>query len=823
MGALPFAAETVHEVIRPSALVRVVKNQSVSSAVGSKPTAAVTVDRRIEHVIESELRLGLPAAALLLAFQALYDAVTLGSRADDLVTLTLASAVLCAISWLIIRAKFLAIPRRIIAAIVVSSAVGLQITHYAYTGSLGYALATGLVNIAAGYLMIWPRWAIGLSACSSLAWISVTYQFDAPPEGMLAFAASLVPFLSMAPYISKAREASVSNDSMSESERLTQAERAIRRNRQLEARLELIQGAGDGHWFWDLKTDKCQFSQQWAAMLDFSAEEIAGKPDAWFNRIHPHYLPQVKEDLSAHLYGRTPRFQSQYRIQKRDGSYIWALTRGTALRDKEGNPVAIAGLQTDVTHLVVAEKQILDDAFQDRLTGLANRKAFMVRLERALDAARNGGSLFAVIFMDLDRFKIINDTHGHMVGDQLLASTAARLRACLREKRGDILARFGGDEFVALLEDLREPENAMTVATRFQRSLRPPVRIGEHEVTTGVSVGIAFSNTGVERAEDMLRNADTAMYRAKAARNGEISVFNNEMHEEVIRSYSLESDLAKALGRGEFFLHYQPVLTLSTGRIVGAEALIRWQRTPEQVVGPAEFIPLAEEHGFIEAIGEWALREACLQTLAWQKAGYPSIRMAVNLSAKQLQLKHFPETVERILSETGLSPSCLDLELTETALMMNLEEASQLIDRLRQLGVSIAIDDFGTGYSSLGYLRTLSFNSLKIDRSFVADLTIDAKARAVAEGLIDLAHRLRLKVTAEGVETPEQLAYLSRSGCDYFQGYLASKPVPPERFEQLLRDGGQLKALANVLQGSPSSRLTAGRRVGIGAATAIGS
>lgn len=769
---------------------------------------AAAVDQRVEHVIESELRLGLPAAALLLAFQALYDAAALGRRGDELVTLTLASALLCAIAWSVIRMRSLKIPGRVLAAIVVSSAVGLQITHYAFTGSLGYALATGLVNISAGYLMLWPRWAVGLSVASSVAWLSVTYQFEAPPEGILAFAAALVPFLSMAPHISKARIASISMESVTETDRAAKAENAIRKNQQLEARLELIQGAGDGHWFWDLKTDRCRFSQQWAQMLDFTAEEIPGTPDAWFNRIHPHYLPQVKEDLSAHLYGQTPRFQSQYRIQKRDGSYIWALSRGTAMRDKDGNPIAIAGLQTDVTHLVVAEKQILDDAFQDRLTGLANRKAFMVRLERALEGSRNGGSLFAVIFMDLDRFKIINDTHGHMVGDQLLAATAARLRACLRERRGDILARFGGDEFVALLEEIRDPENAIAVATRFQRALRPPVLIGEHELTTGVSIGVAFSNAGVERSEDMLRNADTAMYRAKASRKGDIMVFNTDMHEEAVRAYSLENDLAKALSKGEFFLHYQPVLTLSTGRITGAEALIRWQRTPTQVVGPAQFIPMAEEHGYIEAIGEWALGEACRQALAWQKAGHPSIRMAVNLSAKQLQLTQFPETVERILAETGLSPSYLDLELTETALMMNLEQASRLIDRLRQLGVSIAIDDFGTGYSSLGYLRTLSFNSLKIDRSFVADLTLDAKARAVAEGLIDLAHRLRLKVVAEGVETEEQLAYLSRSGCDYFQGYLASKPVAPDKFEELLRGGAQLKALAKVLQGAPSSKFS---------------
>lgn len=762
--------------------------------------------RRIEHVVETELRLGLPAAALLLAFQAFYDAVVLGPKGADLVTLTLASAVLCVVSWLVVRTRSFIFPRRILAAIVVSSVVGLQIAHYAYTGSLGYSLATGFVHLGAGYLMIWPRWGIALSAASSIAWLVVSQQFDAPPEGVVALAAALIPFLCMAPYISKVRIAAVSSDSLTEAELAAQAEHAIHKNQQLEARLQLIQGAGDGHWFWDLKTDKCKFSQQWAEMLDFGADEIPGRLEEWFNRIHPHYLPQVKEDLSAHLYGQTPRFQSQYRIQKRDGSYIWALSRGTAKRDENGNPIAIAGLQTDITHLVVAEKQILDDAFQDRLTGLANRKAFMVRLERALEESRNGGSLFAVIFMDLDRFKIINDTHGHMVGDQLLASTAARLRSCLRERRGDILARFGGDEFVALLEEIREPENAITVAQRFQRALRPPIKIGEHELSTGVSLGIAFSNTGVKRAEDLLRNADTAMYRAKATRKGEIMVFNTEMHEEAIEAYSLESDLGKALDRGEFFLQYQPVLTLSTGRIIGAEALIRWQRSPDEVVSPANFIPLAEETGSIEAIGEWALHEACRQTLAWQKAGHPSIRIAVNLSAKQLQLKHFPETVERILAQTGLSAAHLDLELTETALMMNLEEASSLIDRLRQLGVSIAIDDFGTGYSSLGYLRTLSFNLLKIDRSFVADLTIDAKARAVAEGLINLAHKLRLKVTAEGVETPEQLSYLARSGCDYFQGFLASRPVAPERFESMLRNDPHIQKLARALQSVRSTK-----------------
>ena len=547
-----------------------------------------------------------------------------------------------------------------------------------------------------------------------------------------------------------------------------------------------IDAAGNGYWYWNLLDDKCHFSSGWAAMLGFQPEEISDKPGEFFDRIHAHYLPQVKEDLSAHIYGKLPRLQCQFRMQRRDGSYIWALLRGAVERDDEDNPIAASGSLVDITHLVQAEKSLLDDAFQDRLTGLPNRKAFMIRLKRAVDLMHHEPTLFAVIFFDLDRFKIINDSYGHLVGDQLLAAAASRLRSCLRQRTGDIVARFGGDEFVALLEDIRTAEDALVIANRFRQALRTPFKIGAHEILSGGSIGIAFSHSRIEQPEDLLRHADTAMYRAKAQGKGEIQVFNSEMHAEATRAYSLENDLGRALSREEFFLEYQPVISVESGQIVGAEALVRWQRSPDEVISPAEFIALAEETGNIETIGEWVLRQAVEQNARWQRLGLPPIRIAVNVSTKQLRSRDFPALVVQVLGESRLQAPWLELELTETALMANLDEAAAAIEKLRTAGIRISIDDFGTGYSSLGYLRRFSFTSLKMDRSFVADMAGNAKSLAVAQGLISLAHSLQLKVTAEGVETEAQLEILREHGCDQFQGYLASRPVRAETFKALM-------------------------------------
>jgi diguanylate cyclase (GGDEF)-like protein len=502
--------------------------------------------------------------------------------------------------------------------------------------------------------------------------------------------------------------------------------------------------------------------------------------------VHPYYLGDLRQALAAHLYGNTPQFECDYRIQHRDGTYRWALVRGAAERDERGQPIAIAGVQSDVSELVNTEARIINEALNDKLTGLPNRRAFMVRLERAVEKLRsNPGTLFAVVFLDLDRFKIINDSMGHMVGDQLLASVAKRLSNCQRQ--GDLVARFGGDEFVALLDNLRDKEDAINVAKRIRDALQQPFQIGPHEVVSGGSIGIAFSHSRIEKADDMLRNADTAMYHVKTSNKGSLAIFNSEMYTRAMHLCQLQTDLSGALDRDELLVDYQPVFSLRDGRIIGAEALLRWRRSDVEIVAPGDFIAIAEEMGLIENIGEWALRKGCAQSAAWLEAGLRPIKMAVNLSAKQLQGGHFNQIVERALRDFHLKPDMLELELTETALMAGLDEAQKTLAHLRKSGVHVSIDDFGTGYSSLSYLSQFDFESLKIDRSFVTGLTVSDKSDAVLRGLISLAHNLDLSVTAEGVESHEQLQFLKDEGCDSIQGFVASKPLDPKSFSQLLR------------------------------------
>jgi diguanylate cyclase (GGDEF)-like protein len=433
----------------------------------------------------------------------------------------------------------------------------------------------------------------------------------------------------------------------------------------------------------------------------------------------------------------------------------------------------------------------LHDAFHDRLTGLPNRDSLMARLEEVIEARkRNVRYMFAVMFLDLDRFKVINDSLGHHIGDELLAAVAERLSSFQRE--ADMIARLGGDEFVILLAGLQSPEEATQIANCIQEALAAPFQLVRHEVVTTASVGIVLSTTHFERPEDLLRNADIAMYHAKGRGQGLSQVFNSAMHVKTVRLWTLQNDLRHALERQELVLHYQPLISLEAGRISGAETLIRWQRSTGELVSPGEFIPLAEELGLIVDIGEWVIRAACAQNKLWQEAGYKPIRIAVNLSARQLRQKDFPNTVKRILQETGLEPQWLELELTESALMDGAEVTPAGLHALSCMGVRTSIDDFGTGYSSLTYLRKLKFNTLKIDRSFVSGISTDENAAALAKGMITLAHNLNLDVVAEGVETLAQLSFLHWHGCDQIQGFLASRPLPLARFTDLLEADRQL-------------------------------
>ena len=474
-------------------------------------------------------------------------------------------------------------------------------------------------------------------------------------------------------------------------------------------------------------------------------------------------------------------------MRRKDGSYFWVSARATATRNSAGEALGLAGSHSDITALIPVERQLLDAAFHDKLTGLPNRHFFMGRLDTALEQKRQEGyaaRLFAVMFLDLDRFKTINDTLGHQVGDQLLTCVGRRLQNCVGPS--DMVARLGGDEFVVLLECVRDAEEAMNVGARISDALASPFEIDGAEVMSGASIGIALSREPFDTTEDLVRLADLAMYHSKTQRKGRPELFHERMREQSAKSSSRHSELARALKQKEFLLHYQPYFNIQSGRILGVEALIRWQ-SENLLLSPNNFIPLAEETGLIHDIGEWVLRTACAQSSAWQRAGIPPVQIAVNVSAKQLQEADFVQRVVTVLDETRLAPRWLNLELTESALMDTYEKAPGTLELLDTLGIGTSIDDFGTGYSSLNYLRRFNFQTLKMDRCFVSDIATNKKAAVIVKGLISLAHNLGISVIAEGVERHDQLRLLTAENCDQVQGFLTGRPVAPEQMLRLLQ------------------------------------
>ena len=440
---------------------------------------------------------------------------------------------------------------------------------------------------------------------------------------------------------------------------------------------------------------------------------------------------------------------------------------------------ANAGLQAEIAERHLADQRVVHMAHHDALTGLPNRTLLSDRVGQAIARAHRRGGKLAVLFLDLDRFKNVNDSLGHAIGDLLLTAVAVRLTACLREE--DTAARLGGDEFIISLPDVADPAEAASVAGRILAELAKPFKIGQHQLHADGSIGIALYPADGNTAETLMRNADTAMYHAKESGRANYQFFSTQMTERVSRRLSTESDLRRALERGEFNLHYQPLVNLAAARIEGAEALLRWPQSGQRVMGPAEFIPIAEDTGLIIPLGEWVLLEACSQAQAWQ-AQHPGLRIAVNLSARQFRQKDLSGMIERVLGETGLAPGLLELELTESMLMHHAEETVMILQRLDEMGVRLAIDDFGTGYSSLSYLKRFPIHTLKIDRSFVCDISTDPDDAAIVTAIVAMARSLNLNVIAEGVETEEQAVFLRSLACHQAQGYHFGRPMAATDF-----------------------------------------
>jgi len=563
------------------------------------------------------------------------------------------------------------------------------------------------------------------------------------------------------------------------------AEEALRNS---EERYALaVRGANDGLWDWDLEADRVFFSPRWKSMLDFEINDVGDSPREWLDRIHPDDRPPFRRHLDAHLQGATEHFEFEHRMRNAAGEYLWVLARGVAVRDHEGKAYRMAGSQTDITARKRAEHQLQHDALHDGLTGLANRVLFMDRLACALaDLQRRAQPNFSVLYFDLDRFKNINDSLGHTVGDKLLVGIASRLEHFLRP--GDTVARLGGDEFAILIHRVDDASGAIHVADRIQEVLSMNFSIDGHDVLVTASIGIAHSSTGYTNPEEILRDADIAMYRAKAEGKARYEIFDRDMHQSAVALLKLETELRRSVHRGDFLMNYQPIVSLTSGRIVGFEGLVRWQHPERGIVQPDHFIAIAEETGLIVPLGWWVLRESCRQTRRWQQRfpADPPLWISVNMSGKLFMKSDMVDELLGILDETGLEPRSLRLEVTENVVMDHADLAVRNLMELRALGVQLSIDDFGTGYSSLSYLQRFHYDSLKIDRSFVSKLGKAGDSRAIVETILNLANSLGIGVVAEGIETAEQVDRLRRMQCPHGQGFWFSRPLTVTAAEELI-------------------------------------
>jgi diguanylate cyclase (GGDEF)-like protein/PAS domain S-box-containing protein len=564
---------------------------------------------------------------------------------------------------------------------------------------------------------------------------------------------------------------------------------ALRALAQSEERYALaVRAANDGIWDWDLVTDRIYFSPRWHAILGRSERFDDDDPASWLELVHADDVVRLRGAIDAHLNGRTSHLESEHRMRHLDGSWRWVLTRGLAIRGADGQATRMGGSLSDITDRRRAERQLQHDALHDALTELPNRALFLDRVEQVLRRAeRDQNAVCAVLFIDVDRFKLVNDSLSHAVGDHLLVALAERLAAVLRPS--DTVARLGGDEFTILLDGVSSAEGAMVVADRVQASLAAPFTVDGHELVLAVSIGVALSGPELTAA-DLVRNADIAMYDARRRDRSRSALFDESMHRLMVDRLEREHDLRRAVDGHLIEVHYQPIVALRTGRIIGLEALARWPDGWDEVE-PLEFIGIAEETGMIGELGLHVLRTALSSLASWRRSGLlgEDAQMSVNVSGRQLSDPVFPRHVRVAVAAAGLPAGAVRLEITESTLMQDSERIQAILSEVCETGAGLHLDDFGTGYSSLARLHQFPVTALKIDRSFVSPIgngNGDGGSEVIVRSTVALAHSLGLAVIAEGIETSAQVERLRALGCEYGQGFLFSEALSAERTEELL-------------------------------------
>ena len=562
-------------------------------------------------------------------------------------------------------------------------------------------------------------------------------------------------------------------------------------NKQLTERLELaFISTQDGLLDWNIATNEVYFSPLWKKMLGYEDLEFESTFAEWEKNVHPQDLKDAKINIQNHFEGKTKSYSNVHRLKHKNGTWVWILARGKALYDENNKAIRMVGTHTDITKETnerAAQQHTLEhQAHHDALTKLPNRLLFHDRLSQGIEKAKRYKTHLAVFFIDLDRFKQINDSLGHDVGDKVLEEVSDRLMEVTRQN--DTLARLGGDEFTILMEDLHKAQDASLLAEKILKSLLEPINIKGHILYISSSIGIALYPEDADDAISLLKYADAAMYKAKDEGRNKFEFYSAEMTRAASKNLLIEASLREALDKEQLEVYYQPQIDGVTDELIGMEALVRWNHPKDGLVSPGVFIPIAEETGLIILIDRWVMQTAIKQVVKWRKDGLNPGKLALNLAMKQLQSKQCTQLITDMLEDAGCKPEWIALEVTEGQIMKNPEQAIVILKEISQMGIELAVDDFGTGYSSLTYLKRLPIDKLKIDQSFVRDLPFDEEDIGISRAIIALSQALYLDVIAEGVETKEQRDFLVENGCRNIQGYFYSKPIPALEMEIFLKE-----------------------------------